>query len=97
MLLGLHRASSYGIGTMRARELGLFFFCGLIAFVLGNGYYKSFRSGTLTIRGRTSRRDKEPIVYWIGMAAGTVAFLLMVSAAAMMAFLVCADLLATSK
>jgi len=79
------------------RELFILFFCATIAFLLGNGYYKSFRSGVLTIRGRVSRRDKEPISFWIGMAIGTLAFLLMVSAAAVMAFLVCVRLSGSSK
>ena len=81
-----------------ARELFILFFCATIAFLLGNGYYKSFRSGVLTtIKGRTSRRDKEPISYWIGMAIGTFAFLVMASATAVMAFLVCVGLSGTSK
>jgi len=81
-----------------ARELFILFFCATIAFLLGNGYYKSFRSGVLTtIKGRTSRRDKEPISYWVGMAIGTFAFLVMVSATAVMAFLVCVGLSGTSK
>jgi len=80
-----------------ARELSILFFCATIAFLLGLGYYESFRSGVLTIKGRTSRRDKEPISYWIGMAVGTFAFLVMVSAAAVMAFLVCVGLSGTSK
>ena len=81
-----------------ARELLILFFCATIAFLLGNGYHKSFRSGVLTtIKGGTSRRDKEPISYWSGMAIGTFAFLVMVSATAVMAFLVCVDLSGTSK
>ena len=80
-----------------ARELFILFFCATGAFLLWNGYYKSFRSGVLTIKGRTSRRDKEPISYWIGMAIGTFAFLVMVSGTAVMAFLVCVDLFRTSK
>lgn len=80
-----------------ARELFILFFCATIAFLLGNGYYKSFRDGVLTIKGRTSRRDKEPISYWIAMAVGTCAFLVMVSATAVMAFLVCVGLSGTSK
>jgi len=70
-----------------------------MAFILGNGYYKSFRSGVLTMTKtrRTYRRDKEPIRYWIGMALGTFAFLVVVSATAVMAFLVCVDLTGTSK
>ena len=80
-----------------ARELFILFFCATIAFLLGNGYYKSFRSGVLTIKGGTSRRDKEPISYWIGMAIGTLVFLVMVSATAVMAFLVCVGLSGTSK
>jgi len=82
-----------------ARELFILFCCATIAFLLGNGYYKSFRSGVLTtIKGRrTSHRDKEPISYWIGMAVGIVAFLVMVSATALMAFLVYVGLSGTSK
>ena len=80
-----------------ARELFILVFCATIAFLLGNGYYESFRSGVLTIKGHTSRRDKEPITYWIGMAIGTFAFLVMASGAAVMAFLVCVDLFGTSK
>jgi hypothetical protein len=82
------------------RELFILFFCATIAFLLGNGYYKSFRSGVLTTikgRRRTSRRDKEPISYWIGMAVGIFAFLVMVSATALMAFLVYVGLSGNSK
>jgi hypothetical protein len=80
-----------------ARELLILFFCATIAFLLGKGYYKSFRSGVLTVKGRTSHRDKEPISYWVGMAIGAFAFLVMVSGTAVMAFLVCVDLFGTSK
>ena len=80
-----------------ARELFILFFCATIAFLLGKGYYKSFRSGVLTIKGRTSRRDNEPISYWIGMAIGSFAFVVMVSATAVMAFLVCVGLFGISK
>lgn len=81
------------------RELFILFFGTTIAVLLGNGYYKSFRSGVLTTikSRRTSRRDKEPISYWIGMAIGTFAFLVMVSLTALMAFLVCVDLFGASK
>jgi hypothetical protein len=80
-----------------ARELFILFLCATIAFLLGNGYYKSFRSGVLTVKGFTSRRDKEPISYWIGMVLGAFAFLVMVSATALMAFFVCVSLSGTSK
>jgi hypothetical protein len=80
-----------------AREVLIFFCFATIAFLLGRGYYESFRSGVLTIKGYTSRRDKEPISYWIGMAAGAFAFLLTVSVAAVMAFLVYMHLFGTSK
>jgi hypothetical protein len=80
-----------------ARELLILFFGAAITFLLGNGYYESFRSGVLTIKGRTSRRDKEPISYWIGMPIGIFVFLVMVSATAVMAFLVCIGLSGTSK
>jgi len=69
-----------------------------MAFLLGNGYYKSFRSGVIkTVKGFTARRDNEPIRYWIGMAMGIFGFLVMVSATAVMAFLVCVGLFGTSK
>ncbi len=80
-----------------ARKLFILFFCATIALLLAKGYYDSFRSGVLTIKGHTSRRDKEPISYWIGMAIGTFAFLVVVSGFAVMAFLVCVDLFGTSK
>jgi len=82
-----------------ARDLFILFFVATIALLLGNGYYKSFRSGVLTIikTGHTFRRDKEPIRYWIGMAMGFVGFLVMLSGAALMAFLVCVDLFSKSK
>jgi len=83
-----------------ARELFILFFCATIAFLLGNGYYKSFRSGVLTLtkgHTRSYRRDKEPISYWIGMAVGIVAFLIVVSGTALMAFLVYVGLSGTSK
>jgi hypothetical protein len=81
-----------------ARNLLIFFFFATFAVLLGNGYYKSFQSGVLTtIKGFTARRDKEAIKYWIGMAAGILGFLVMVSATAVMAFLVCVDLFGTSK
>ena len=76
-----------------ARELFILVFCATIAFLLGNGYYKSFRNGVLTtIKGGTSSRDKEPIRYWVSMAIGTFVFLVMVSATAVMAFLICVGL-----
>ena len=75
-----------------ARKLFILVFCATIAFLLGNGYYDSFRSGVLRIKGRTSHRDKEPTSYWIGMAIGTLAFLVLVSGTVVMAFLVCVDL-----
>ena len=68
-----------------------------MAFLLGNGYHESLRSGVLTVKGRTYRRDKEPISYWIGMAVGIFAFLVLVSATAVMAFLVCVGLSGASK
>lgn len=80
-----------------ARELLIFLLCATMAFLLGKGYYESFRSGVLTVKGHTSRRDKEPISYWIGMAFGTFVFLVMTSGAAVMAFLVCVDLFGTSR
>jgi hypothetical protein len=80
-----------------ARELFILFLCAAMAFLLGSGYYESFRSGVLTVKGSTSRRDKEPVRYWIGMAIGIFAFLLMMSAAAVMAFLVCVGLSGSSK
>jgi len=79
------------------RELFILVFGATIAFLLGNGYYKAFRSGALTVKGLTCHRDKEPISYWIGMAIGTGVFLVMVSLTAVMAFLVCVNLFATSK
>ena len=80
-----------------AREIVTFLLLSIVAFLLGNGYYKSFRNGVLTIKGRTYRRDKEPIGYWISIAIGTLAFLLMVSGTAVMAFLVCVHLSRNSK
>lgn len=84
-----------------ARELIMLcfclFFCATMAFLLGNGYYKSFRSGVLTVKGHTSRRDKEPISYWIGIAIGVFVFLVMVSGTVVMAFFVRVDLLGSSK
>jgi hypothetical protein len=63
-----------------------------IAFLLGRGYYDSFRSGALTVKGRTSRRDHEPISYWFGMIVGSFAFLVLASGTVFMAFVVCAEL-----
>ena len=63
-----------------------------MAVLLGRGYYDSFRSGALTVEGCTSRRDHEPISYWFGMIAGTLAFLVMASGTVFMAFVVCAEL-----
>ena len=80
-----------------ARNVFILFFCATIAFLLGKGYYKSFRSGVLTVKGRTSHRDKEPIRYWIGMAIGTFAFLVVVSATAVLAFVVCVNLFGKSN
>lgn len=80
-----------------ARQLLILFFCATIAFLLGSGYDKSFRSGVLGVKGHTSRRDEEPIRYWIGMAVGTFAFLAVVAGTAVMAFLVCANLFGNSK
>lgn len=80
-----------------AREVFVLFICATIAFLLGNGYYKSFRSGVLTVKRHTSRRDKQPISYWIGMVIGAFALLVMVSATGLMAFLVCVALFGSSK
>jgi hypothetical protein len=96
--LGSLRAAEGGkSGVKVAREISILFICATIAFLLGNGYHKSFRSGVLTtVKGFTARRDKEPIKYWIGMAIGTFAFLILVSGASLMAFLICADLFGKS-
>ena len=80
-----------------AKELFILFFAATVAFLLGNGYYKSFRSGVLKIKGGTFRRDEEPIGFWINMAVGSLAFLMAVSMTAAMAFLVCVGLFGTSK
>jgi hypothetical protein len=79
------------------RAIFILFFGATIAFLLGKGYYESFRSGVLTIKGRTYRRDEEPTLYWISMVIGAFAFLLMMSVTAVMAFLVCMHLFGTSK
>jgi hypothetical protein len=76
-----------------ARNILLLIFCATMSVILGLGYYNSFRSGSLTVKGRrTSRRDHEPIAYWIGMLIGILGFLVMVSGTALMAFLVFVDL-----
>lgn len=75
-----------------ARNLLILIFCATFAFILGSGYYHSFRTGVLSVKGRTSRRDHEPVAYWIGMIVGALAFLVMASGTALMAFLVCVDL-----
>jgi uncharacterized protein (DUF2062 family) len=80
-----------------ARELFILVLSATIAFFLGDGYYKSFRSSVLTVKGRTYRREKEPIGYWIGMAIGIFGFLVMLSATAVMAFRLCIGLSGTSK
>ncbi len=80
-----------------ARDLFILIFCATIAFLLGRGYYDSLRSGVLTVKGRTSRRNHEPISYWLGMFVGAFAFLILASATALMAFLVCMDLFQRSK
>ena len=79
------------------REIFTLCFGATIAFLLGKGYYDSFRSGVLTVKRYTSRRDKQPVRYWIGMAIGTFAFLVVVSVTAVMAFFVYVDLFGTSK
>jgi len=71
----------------------MFTFCAAIAVLLGRGYYDSFRSGVLTVKGRTSRRDHEPIEYWFGMCAGAFAFLVLAAASVALAFFLCVDLL----
>jgi hypothetical protein len=80
-----------------ALKLFVLLFCATVAFLLGKGYYESLRTGVLTIKGCTSRRDREPISYWIGMTLGAIAFLVMVSGTALVAFLLCMDLFGTSK
>jgi hypothetical protein len=74
------------------RNLFILIFGATITVFLGVGYYESLRSGVLTVKGRTSRRDREPIAYWFGMIIGTLAFLVTASLTALMAFLVCVDL-----
>jgi hypothetical protein len=80
-----------------AREFFIFLFCATIAFFLGNGYYDSFRSGVLTVKGRSYRRDEEPTLYWISLAIGTFAFLILISVTAIMAFVIFMNLLGTSR
>ena len=80
------------IWSQVARNVFILIFDATIAFLLGNGYYKSFRSRVLTLKGRTYRRDREPISYWLGMLSGTFAFLVIASVTALMAFLVCMNL-----
>lgn len=75
-----------------ARNLLIFILCATVAVLLGYGYYESLRSGVLTVKGRTSRRNHEPISYWLGMIVGAFAFLVTASGAALMAFLVFMDL-----
>ena len=75
-----------------ARNLLVFILCATVAVLLGHGYLESFRSGVLTVKGRASRRNHEPISYWFGMIVGAFAFLLTASGAALMAFLVFMDL-----
>ena len=75
-----------------ARNLLIFILCATVAVLLGYGYYESLRSGVLTVKGRTYRRNHEPISYWLGMIVGALAFLLMASGAALMAFMVFMDL-----
>ena len=75
-----------------ARNLFILIFCATIAFLLGRGYHDSLRSGVLTVKGRTSRRDHDPISYWLGMFIGAFAFLILASATALIAFLICVDL-----
>jgi hypothetical protein len=74
-----------------ARNLLIFILCATVA-VLGYGYYESLRSGVLTVKGRTSRRNHEPISYWLGMILGAFVSLLTASGAALMAFFVFMDL-----
>ncbi len=75
-----------------ARNLFILIFCATITVLLGLGCYESLRSGELTLKGRTSRRDREPIGYWFGMLVGTLVFLIMASGTALMAFVVCMNL-----
>jgi ABC-type Fe3+ transport system permease subunit len=72
-------------------NLFVLIFCTTIAIFLGRGYYDSLRTGVLTVRGRTSRRDREPIRYWLGMLVGIFAFLVAAFATVLMAFLICVD------
>jgi hypothetical protein len=76
------------------RNLLILVFCATITVLLGDGYYAAFRSGVLRTIGyrRAYHRDREPIRYWIGMIIGTFGFLVLASATAVMAFLVCVDL-----
>jgi hypothetical protein len=76
-----------------ARKLFMLIFFATITVFLGTGYYKSFRSGVLTtVRYGASRRDRQPIAYRLRMLVGALAFLVMASVTALMAFLVCMDL-----
>jgi hypothetical protein len=52
----------------------------------------SFRSGVLTVKVRTSRRDHEPIEYWFGVCAGAFAFLVLAAVSVALAFCLCVDL-----
>jgi len=74
------------------RNLLIFILFATVAALLGYGYYGSLRSGVLTVKGGTARRNQEPTSYWLGMIVGAFAFLLTATGAALMAFLVFMDL-----
>jgi hypothetical protein len=77
---------------MMARNVFILIFCATIAVLIGVGLYESLRSGSLTIKGRTSRRAHEPISYWLGMFVVAFAFVVLASGAAFMGFLVVDEL-----
>ncbi len=78
--------------TEVARDVLTLVFCGTITVFLGLGYYNSLKTGVLTVKNWTSRRDHEPTSYWLRMISGALALVLLALVTAIMAFFVYGDL-----
>ena len=69
-----------------ARMLFALILGGTIAALLGNGFYRSLRSGVVSNMYGTSRRTHEPISYWVGVFVLGFAFVVLASGTVLLAY-----------
>ncbi|MGB7217168.1 MAG: hypothetical protein WBD07_00030 [Vicinamibacterales bacterium] len=62
-----------------ARLIFALIFAAIVAAALGEGFYRSLKSGVISNRYGTSRRDREQWGYWTGMSAMAFGCVVLVS------------------